>query len=294
MHSTARAVAVWTGLLTVLSFAVGTSLLPAPLAASPASDEPPDQTAELSDTEIERVLGEGRVVHVKELSTGVTRPKRVWVELGGTTASAGFKSVDIQKPGLSRMAGGKMEMNFSDRYEYERAAFLLDRRLGMNMVPVAVIRNVRNEQGALTAWVDGTITEKDRKDEGIDLPKGQYETQVAVMRLFDALILNVDRNAGNVLYRTSDWRVFLIDHSRAFRQEKKLPELFEEQAILVTREIYDNLQSLTSQELENLLDGTVTRSQIKSLIARRDKIVKRIEKERQKRGDEAVFRSSLY
>jgi hypothetical protein len=286
--------AKWTCLLMVLSLFPGPSLVPASLAAAESSVEPPDQTAELGDAQIERVLSEGKVVHVKDLATGVTRPKRVWIELEGITASAGFKSVDIQQPGLSRMAGGKAEMNFSDRHEYERAAYLLDRRLGMNMVPVAVLREVEGEVGALTAWVDGTITEKDRQDEGIGLPTGKYETEVAVMRLFDALILNVDRNAGNVLYRTSDWRIFLIDHSRAFRLEKKLPELFEEQAILVTREIYANLRSLESQELEELLEDTVTRFQIKSLIVRRDKIVQRIEKERSERGDEAVFRSSLF
>ena len=192
------------------------------------------------------------------------------------------------------MAGGKTEMNFSDRYEYERAAFLLDRRLGMNMVPMAVLRPVKGERGALTAWVSGTITEKDREEEGLELPPGKYETQVAVMRLFDALILNVDRNAGNILYRTSDWHIFLIDHSRAFRSEKKLPELFETQPIHLTREIYENLQSLEKEELEDLLEGTVSSFQIKSLLARRDKIVKRIETERAKKGDETVFRSSLF
>lgn len=288
---------IWTiarGPAMAAALAAGCALAPVPAWTAPSPGEPPDQTAELDDVQIERVLAHGEVVHVKDLSTGVTRPQRVWIELDGTTASGGFKTVDIQKTGLSRLQGGKTEMNFSDRFQYERAAYLLDRRLGMHMVPVAVLRSVHGESGAVTAWVSGTITEREREEEEIDLPSGRYETQLAVMRLFDALILNVDRNAGNILYRTSDWHVFLIDHSRAFRSEKSLPELFEEQPIHLTREIYENLRTLDRRELEHLLEGTVSKFQIKSLLARRDKIVQRVEQERAAKGDETVFRSSLY
>ena len=42
-----------------------------------------------------------------------------------------------------------------------------------------------------------------------------------VVRVFDELIQNVDRNMGNLLIDTG-WRAWMIDHSRAFRLHKKL------------------------------------------------------------------------
>ena len=48
------------------------------------------------------------------------------------------------------------------------------------------------------------------------------------MRVFDELIQNRDPNAGNLLW-TSDWKMWLIDHTRAFRLAKELlkPEALE-------------------------------------------------------------------
>ena len=37
-----------------------------------------------------------------------------------------------------------------------------------------------------------------------------------LVRLFDQLIYNIDRNIGNLMI-TNDWRIWAIDHTRAFR-----------------------------------------------------------------------------
>ena len=42
-----------------------------------------------------------------------------------------------------------------------------------------------------------------------------------MMYLFDELISNIDRNQGNIVY-TKDWRLWLIDHTRAFRKNSTL------------------------------------------------------------------------
>ena len=39
---------------------------------------------------------------------------------------------------------------------------------------------------------------------------------MSLVRVFDQLIGNIDRNVGNLLI-TSDWRIWAIDHTRAFR-----------------------------------------------------------------------------
>ena len=42
------------------------------------------------------------------------------------------------------------------------------------------------------------------------------------MRVFDELIANTDRNLGNMLI-DRQWKLWLIDHSRAFRLHETLP-----------------------------------------------------------------------
>ena len=37
-----------------------------------------------------------------------------------------------------------------------------------------------------------------------------------IVRLFDQLIYNIDRNLGNLMI-TNDWTIWAIDHTRAFR-----------------------------------------------------------------------------
>ena len=73
--------------------------------------------------------------------------------------TAAFKYVDEFKPGLTRFSSGA-EMNFSDSYKYDRAAYLLDRQLGLGMVPVAVLREYDRKQGAVIQWVANTIDEQ--------------------------------------------------------------------------------------------------------------------------------------
>ena len=254
--------------------------------AAPAVDAAESTT----DEEMERFLLEAKVVDAEEIGTGVTRPRKLTLELAGKTMYAAFKDVDIYKEGLTRFPGGKSEMNFTDKYIYEIAAYKLDRRLGMNMVPVAVIRKYGGTTGAFVEWIDGAIPENDRVEQGIEPPDPVVmDHQQAVMRLFDALIYNVDRNQTNMLYRKSDWKLFLIDHSRSFRRNKKLPERFCAEPASLPRNLLTQLESLDAAELKALLKKVATGPQIKTLLQRRDLILEKIADDRKSYGDNLVF-----
>jgi hypothetical protein len=110
-----------------------------------------------------------------------------------------------------------------------------------------------------------------------------------VMRVFDLLILNDDRNLGNQLITTDDWRLHLIDHSRSFRLDKKLPEKVEGIPYPMPRWFYEKLKGLEFDELKELLGGLMSRSRIKAILTRRDLIVEKTERDRQEFGDEIIF-----
>jgi hypothetical protein len=244
--------------------------------------------AALTDAQVERILLEGRIVEIEDVGAGVTKPQRVTLELDGVQRRAIFKSLDVQKRGITRMAGAPPEMNYSDSYLYERAAYLLDRELGLGMVPVAVLRDVGGSRGALVDWVEGAITEGERLERKIDIGP-EVRREIAAMRVFDMLINNADRNRGNLLYAEQDWSVFLIDHTRAFRYPKGWPADYDEIPIQLPREMLPRLEALELKPLASLLDGVVTRDRIKSLLARRDRLLKLIEEQRELRGDAFVF-----
>lgn len=247
--------------------------------------------ADLSDSDLERVLRKGKIIKREDIGTGVTKPMRFWLELDGITVSASYKDVDYEKRGVTRLTSGNAEFNFTDSYRYERAAYLLDRELGLGMVPVTVIRQVYREPGAVTLWIGDSITETERIEQRLRPPDmANLVYQQADMRLFDALIYNTDRHAGNQLFTLDDWQLHLIDHSRAFRTRQELPEMFHGVPMTVSRPLLARLEALTKPQVKKLLKRELGPAQIDSILARRDLILEKLEKDRLEYGDAFAYR----
>ena len=246
--------------------------------------------SQLSDQEIETILLQGRVVDRENLDVGVTLPERLWLEYEGYRISAAFKHLDFERKGLTHFEKAPPQLNFKDSFRYERAAYLLDRLLGLQMVPVTVLRNVKAHKGAVVAWVEDAITEQER----LRLKLAPEDTRLlirqrAAMRLFDALVYNIDNNLGNQLWTRPDWRLHLIDHSRSFRQQSKLPESFANRPVSLGPELYDVLRSLEGPQIEAALGEVLSPGEIKTLVARLELILEKIEHDRRDYGDPFVF-----
>lgn len=242
-----------------------------------------------SDAEVESCLTNGKISKGAEELVGITRPVKVKVECDGTKREAMFKSVDEHKPGSTRLASGEVEFNFSDSFRYERAAYLVDRLLGLDMVPVAVLARRKGTDGILVDWIPNSVHEN-KVTVSFDGPQmaSQFR-QKSRMRMFDSLIYNTDRRAENILVDETTGKVYLIDHSRAFREKEELQGGFAEGRVWLSREIYDNLVGLSEESLAELSDGLISKKQLATLLARRDLIVAKIDQDRQEYGDEAVF-----
>jgi len=242
------------------------------------------------DARIEELLSRGRIVRTERTRLGVTEPLRVWVEDRGETISDCFKYVDLQSKGITRVRGGSTELNFTDRHIYDQAAYRLDRELGLNMVPVAVSRKVRGLDGTLVQWLDDVADETQRLEQSLP-PQvlARIHRRKLTMLVFDALIDNIDRNAGNLLYTRGNWDLYLIDNTRAFRTQPKLRESFLERPVKLPRPFYDSLQQLNEPRLRQLLKGILSKVQIKALLARRDLIVDHVEAARRLQGDAEIF-----
>jgi len=102
------------------------------------------------------------------------------------------------------------------------------------------------------------------------------------VRVFDQLIYNVDRNVGNLLI-TKDWRVWAIDHTRAFRTQTTLKT--PGNVTRCDRQMLERMKGLTKEALKKELGDHLNDFEIAGILARRDLIVGIIEKA----GPVAVF-----
>ncbi len=239
-----------------------------------------------SDEEVMEFLRTARVIRFEEIPVGTTRPLKVVLEKDGVRMHAIFRDVNKDKP-MQRLASGTVVMNFRDSYIFEPAAYELSRLLGLDNVPPVILRKLRRKSGSLQAWLENAMTETSRVSDNITAPdKVLWSKQMWNMRVFDNLIYNTDRNQGNILY-DGDWKLWLIDHTRAFRREKELrnPKLI----VKCGRKLWEKLKSLDGETVRERLKKFLRSSQIKALMRRRDMLVEHIQKLIEERGESKVL-----
>ena len=266
------------------TFAADTAVKPAPAVGQVDGTASP--TAVLTDEEMEQFLLNATVLKTKSFSKGVTKARRVSMSDGRMTHDAQIQDVDIEKA-IFEVSPKHTEINFKDLFRYNTAAYRLSRLLGLDNVPVSVERIVDGKPAAVTWWLDDVAMEEGdrakKKIEGNGLRRRNYW---AVMTVFDELIQNRDRNGGNILW-ASDWRLWMIDHTRAFRLGKSL--LQPKTLTVCDRALLDRLRGLTRPALAAAVGKTLTAPEIDALMSRRDLIVKLFDERVARLGPAAVL-----
>ncbi|MEZ5289987.1 MAG: hypothetical protein R2745_02805 [Vicinamibacterales bacterium] len=232
-------------------------------------------------------LATAPIVAIRPIGRGTTGALRVTLSDGVTTHDAAFQSVAIDPRVDGKKRAG--EMRFADHYRYNLAAWRLARALGLaHMTPATVERPVNGRRGALSWWVDDVLmdeAERERRDEQPPVALDFYRQQQR-MFLFTELVRDMDRNKGNVLY-TADWRVIMLDFTRAFRLDRSLktPTLLS----ACDRALFGVLKGLSRADVARAVDGTLRSDELGALMARRDLLVAHFEDEIRRRGDAAVL-----
>jgi hypothetical protein len=257
---------------------------------SAGQDTTADRRPEFTIEEMEALLLKGRITDRKGTSKGVTDAFRVTLSDGQRTHDAQVQNVDIFRT-VFEVTPKHTEFNFRDTYRYNVAAYLFARLLGLQNVPVSVPRVVDGKPAAVTWWIDEVAM-----DEGVRLKLSPRErlgpnpsrtaAYIHVLRVFDELIQNRDRNAGNLLW-TKDWTMWMIDHTRAFRTDPELrnPQLLER----CERTLFASLQSLTRETLTQAVGNNLLKPEVDAVLARRDRVVKLFEDKIAKAGEVAVL-----
>jgi hypothetical protein len=237
----------------------------APVAVAPVT---------ITDQEIEQFLLNAKIGKPKGVSKGITGTTKVTMTDGKLTHDAQIQTIDETKAKFESMSG--TEFNFRDSWKYNVAAYRLDRLIGMNMVPVSVARRSGSLMGAFTWWLDDVLMEEgERYKKKIESPDASlWNEQMRLVRVFDQLIYNIDRNGGNLII-TKDWRIWAIDHTRAFRLHHQLQT--PANVTFCDRQVFEKMKKLDRATLDKALREFLTGFEIEGILFRRDLIVKMIE-----------------
>jgi hypothetical protein len=197
-----------------------------------------DVNAELLNSEIELV---GRIVDASNAS--------IFCKVGAVNA--------IYKP----IAGERPLWDFPDGHLAWRevAAFQVSEALGLNCVPLTILREGPFGEGSLQLWIDDP--------EEVDERYSERSDGLRKIALLDAVINNTDRKIGHLLYK--DGEIFGCDHGVTFHEEYKLRTVLWQFADL----------PLTDAEVKSLsrfdsdLSGLLTEAEIASLHERIAKLL---------------------
>jgi hypothetical protein len=239
-----------------------------------------------SAQDIEAFMRSAKVVRMKELSTGITRPLRLTLTDGATTHDAVFQAID-EKKSVFVPQRGATEINFVDSWRYNVAAYRLAGVVGLDsMMPVTIEYQYRGRRGALAWFMESVMDERRRVKENVKPPDVQaWNRDMYKMRIFSSLVHDTDRNLGNVLV-SPDWRVLMVDFTRAFRLH---PVIQQKEIGQCERGLLARLEALTLESLKTAVGDYLTAPEATAVMKRRDLIVTHVRTLIAERGEDKVI-----
>ena len=243
------------------------------------------QAQSMSPAEVEDFLKSASMGPRKALSTGINATERTTLTKGDVKHDAHISTVDIYKAEFR--TDREVQLNFKDTYKFNIAAYRLNRILGMNMMPVTIERKVAGKSASVAWWVDNAMMEGERIKKKTEPPdQERWNKQMYMARMFDELIYDTDPNLGNFLI-DPNWKLWMVDKTRAFRISNDLRNV--KNLAKCERTVYGALKKLDEATLKEQMKGLLNSSEIKGLLARRDKIVKFFENEIKTKGENEVL-----
>jgi hypothetical protein len=265
-----------------------TALLLAPV-ETPAQGSPgvAPTAVSLDRTAQAAFLRTAKVVRSRQLTSGVTNPWRLTLSDGTTTHDAAFQSVDERSSKADFGARG-VEFNFADSHHFNLAAYTLAGMLSLDtMMPVTAHRNWNGKEGTITWWIDDAFDERTRRKEKREAPnKLAWAHQMHKMRVFGALVGDTDRNLGNILI-TPDWKLWMIDFTRAFRLQAELK--YPQDLSLIDRTLLARLRALDVETVKAATAHCLTPYEAQAVVKRRDLLVAHFDALVKQKGSGAVL-----
>jgi hypothetical protein len=236
----------------------------------------------------EEFLRTAEIVKHKKIGEGVTRPTRLYLKKG-----------EIEMSGAWKNPSG-MQMGYLEGWQYEIAAYEMDKLLGLNMIPPTVEREFNGKKASLQLWIEYERSDLARMKQKIQPPRSKlvhWAKMKYLTRAFDSLIANEDRTQQNILY-TEDWRTILIDHSRSFRStwQFRVQLVYGKRGMLgaklfrqLPRAFVEKVKALNFENIKAAVGPYLKKKEIDSILKRKELLLKEIQQMIKKQGEDKVL-----
>ncbi len=255
---------------------------PSTLSLTQPNHEPPQGEGwsavqeQLTDRKLEQLLTRGKLSDRQPRTLEERSFELIEVERKGLAVRAVFQFSD-EKPAPDTPP----ESWNPRRYQHEIAAYKLDRRLGLGMVPVTVARKIGGRPGSLRLFLESAIDLPFVRDRNRwDLLEG-LDRQIGRARIFSALIGARDRNDAAKMLLPRERQIMLGDHSKGFPLTAEVEDLLTieldgrkiDSCTGLDADLELALRSLTSNILRADVGDFLDASQITAILVRRDAIL---------------------
>ena len=247
--------------------------------------QPAAAPAAITCAEIETFLKTAKIGRPRDIPVGVTMPRRATLESDNLRHDAAIQTADVHQASYTTPRG--TELNFRDTWKFNVAGYEVAKMLRLNMVPPYVERRYSGGPAALSWWVNDAMMERDRVQKKLEPPEPlRWNDQMLAARLFRELIGDYDFNQTNTLI-TKDWRVWIIDFTRAFRPARTLQ--YPDQVTRADRTLLANLRALNRDTLRANVGKWLENNLIDAVLVRRDVLVGLLDKVIAAKGEAAVL-----
>jgi len=236
----------------------------------------------------EEFLKAAEIVGSADIPEGVTKPIQLFLKKGEVKGSGAWKNPEGVRQG------------YLEGWQYEIAAYEMDKLLGLDMVPPTVERIFKGKRGSLQLWIEFEYSLLEIMEQKIQFPAaklGHLNKIKYLTRAFDCLIANEDRTQQNIRY-TQDWQMILIDHSRSFRSSKKFTKqlMFGRKGRMgnkpfrqLPRYFVEKIKALNFDSIKKAVGPYLKDKEIKAILIRRDLLLEEIEEMIKEKGEDKVL-----
>lgn len=213
----------------------------------------------------------------KPAAEGRTEPWKVNLEYSGIQHRAQFKYINRRRPDP-----------LPDSYQYELAAYELNKLLGLSFIPPVVEREINGTPGALQWFIDNIVRESERKQQDFQPANPEaFGQAMDDLRVFLNLVNSPCDNEEDILIHKDSGKVYRVDLSEAFAPDKETISGCEIRRC--SRRLYKMLLEWDQDKVKLLLSPFLNEEELRALDARRGSILWMIKKQIETRGEHAVL-----
>ena len=242
---------------------------------SPSIENPQGQRwtemlPQFADRQMEEYLKTAKVGAIADVRIRDRHVNIVELEQNELKLRALFIAISEKPP-----QGRKAEDVRLRRYEHEAAAYWLDRRLKLMMVPVTVIRKIEGKLGALQIVIESAVDRVWAEEQSLmDRAREELKDQIDMAWVLEALLDVEARVKEGQLALMEERRIMLSGSTLAFSH---FPEIHEDikphLKCPINPSLENELRTLGRDELKKNLKDYLSDGQIDALLKRRDRIL---------------------